>query len=157
MAGCPRGRSSPLLLRQTCNETENHKVRGLLPSLRGCKSHVSVIAFKLKGRVIGPCSELLKEKINSPSSKYFTKTSSTMTSTLVSLFGYKPDDGAGTPQAPEEPLKALPASWYRSPGMYELERRAIFSKKWILTTHKLRFGLGWLGFHLCFVSTESVT
>ncbi|KAJ5688491.1 hypothetical protein N7536_011110 [Penicillium majusculum] len=62
-----------------------------------------------------------------------------MASTLLSLFGDKPDNGAGTPQAPKEPLKALPASWYRSPGMYELERRAIFSKKWILTTHKLRF------------------
>ncbi|KAF4770627.1 hypothetical protein N7455_007570 [Penicillium solitum] len=62
-----------------------------------------------------------------------------MASTLLSLFGDKPDNGAGTPQAPKEPLKALPASWYRSPGMYELERRVIFSKKWILTTHKLRF------------------
>src|SRR6478735_4551565 len=35
--------------------------------------------------------------------------------------------------------RALPASWYRSPEVYELERRAIFAKKWILTTHKLRF------------------
>ncbi|KAF7544089.1 hypothetical protein G7Z17_g10227 [Cylindrodendrum hubeiense] len=33
---------------------------------------------------------------------------------------------------------ALPATWYTSPEMYELERRAIFSKKWLLTTHKLR-------------------
>ncbi|KAM0425792.1 hypothetical protein ACHAPT_009042 [Fusarium lateritium] len=35
--------------------------------------------------------------------------------------------------------RALPASWYRSQEVYELERRAIFSKKWILVTHKLRF------------------
>ncbi|CAG9984030.1 unnamed protein product [Clonostachys byssicola] len=35
--------------------------------------------------------------------------------------------------------RALPASWYRSQEIYELERRAIFSKKWILITHKLRF------------------
>ncbi len=34
---------------------------------------------------------------------------------------------------------ALPAAWYHSPAMYELERRAIFSKKWLLVTHKLRF------------------
>ncbi|KAK9769447.1 hypothetical protein AB5N19_03691 [Seiridium cardinale] len=36
------------------------------------------------------------------------------------------------------PVRALPASWYTSQDMYELERRAIFSKKWLLTTHKLR-------------------
>lgn len=36
------------------------------------------------------------------------------------------------------PIRALPASWYTSQEMYELERRAIFSKKWLLTTHKLR-------------------
>lgn len=38
------------------------------------------------------------------------------------------------------PLTALPASWYTSPDMFELERRAIFSRKWLLTTHKLRLG-----------------
>lgn len=36
------------------------------------------------------------------------------------------------------PSGALPASWYRSSAMYELERRAIFSKKWILLTHSIR-------------------
>ncbi|RFN53490.1 cytochrome p450 oxidoreductase [Fusarium flagelliforme] len=35
--------------------------------------------------------------------------------------------------------RALPSSWYRSNEIYELERRAIFSKKWILVSHKLRF------------------
>ena len=34
--------------------------------------------------------------------------------------------------------RGLPASWYRSPELYQLERRAIFSKRWILVTHKLR-------------------
>jgi phenylpropionate dioxygenase-like ring-hydroxylating dioxygenase large terminal subunit len=34
---------------------------------------------------------------------------------------------------------ALPSIWYRSPELYELERRAIFSRKWILVSHKLRF------------------
>jgi phenylpropionate dioxygenase-like ring-hydroxylating dioxygenase large terminal subunit len=36
-------------------------------------------------------------------------------------------------------IRALPSTWYTSQEMYELERRAIFSKKWLLTTHKLRF------------------
>ncbi|KAM5349288.1 hypothetical protein ACJ41O_005795 [Fusarium nematophilum] len=35
--------------------------------------------------------------------------------------------------------RALPAEWYKSRDIYELERRAIFSKKWILLTHKHRF------------------
>ena len=38
----------------------------------------------------------------------------------------------------KSPIRALPASWYSSVELYELERRAIFSKKWLLTTHKLR-------------------
>jgi phenylpropionate dioxygenase-like ring-hydroxylating dioxygenase large terminal subunit len=41
-------------------------------------------------------------------------------------------------ETPTEP-RALPSSWYRTPEMYELERRAIFSQKWLLVTHKLRF------------------
>ncbi|KAF2096169.1 ISP domain-containing protein [Rhizodiscina lignyota] len=32
----------------------------------------------------------------------------------------------------------LPASWYTSPDIYELERRAIYSKHWQLLTHKIR-------------------
>ena len=39
----------------------------------------------------------------------------------------------------KHPVRALPANWYTSPDMYELERRAIFSKKWLLLTHKNRF------------------
>ncbi|KAK5069120.1 hypothetical protein LTR64_008456 [Lithohypha guttulata] len=35
----------------------------------------------------------------------------------------------------KSPIRALPASWYTSQEMFELERRAIFSKKWLLTTH----------------------
>lgn len=38
----------------------------------------------------------------------------------------------------QEP-RALPASWYRRDEIYQLERRAIFSKRWLLVTHKLRF------------------
>lgn len=35
--------------------------------------------------------------------------------------------------------RGLPASWYRSPELYELERRAIFSRQWLLVTHRNRF------------------
>ncbi|KAG8532529.1 uncharacterized protein KY384_002406 [Bacidia gigantensis] len=44
--------------------------------------------------------------------------------------------------------RALPSSWYTSPEMYELERRAIFSRKWMLITHKIRLAQprDWLKF-----------
>lgn len=42
-----------------------------------------------------------------------------------------------SPSKPD-PKRGLPASWYRSPAMYQLERRAIFSQRWILITHQLR-------------------
>ena len=32
----------------------------------------------------------------------------------------------------------LPSSWYTEPVFHELERRAIFSKHWLLVTHRLR-------------------
>lgn len=45
-------------------------------------------------------------------------------------------------EAPKEPekqsVRALPANWYTSSDMYELERRAIFSRKWLIVTHSLR-------------------
>ncbi|KAI1737373.1 hypothetical protein F4680DRAFT_460435 [Xylaria scruposa] len=43
-----------------------------------------------------------------------------------------------TKNAEIKAVRALPGSWYLSQEMYELERRAIFSKKWLLTTHKIR-------------------
>ncbi|RYP83243.1 hypothetical protein DL769_001439 [Monosporascus sp. CRB-8-3] len=46
--------------------------------------------------------------------------------------------GRATPADDKTPIRALPASWYTSQEMYELERRAIFSRKWLLTTHKHR-------------------
>ncbi|PKY01819.1 phenylpropionate dioxygenase [Aspergillus campestris IBT 28561] len=36
------------------------------------------------------------------------------------------------------PERVLPASWYTSQEVYEFERRAIFSRNWLLTTHKRR-------------------
>ncbi|KAK6429332.1 hypothetical protein LTR95_014519, partial [Oleoguttula sp. CCFEE 5521] len=41
--------------------------------------------------------------------------------------------------ASKEVPRSLPASWYRGEALYELERRAIFSKDWILLTHDIRF------------------
>ncbi|WYZ42408.1 hypothetical protein EsH8_VI_000107 [Colletotrichum jinshuiense] len=49
--------------------------------------------------------------------------------------GKSPEAKSEEPQS----VRALPAIWYRSPGMYELERRAIFSRRWMLVTHKNRF------------------
>lgn len=46
--------------------------------------------------------------------------------------------GSGT-TAKEDTPRGLPASWYRSEAMYQLERRAIFSKRWMLLTHSSRF------------------
>ena len=47
-------------------------------------------------------------------------------------------------------VRALPANWYTSKEMYELERRAIFSRKWMITTHKVRLSQpgDWLKYEL---------
>lgn len=47
---------------------------------------------------------------------------------------------AGGDSANEKPMaKSLPAVVFRDAAWYELERRAIFSKCWILATHASRF------------------
>lgn len=56
---------------------------------------------------------------------------------MSSWFGFGTKPSVETEEA--QTTRALPAAWYRSPGLFELERRAIFSKKWLLVTHKLRF------------------
>ncbi|KAF5004577.1 hypothetical protein FDECE_8907 [Fusarium decemcellulare] len=55
---------------------------------------------------------------------------------MLRFLGLSSDQDANTKSVPP---RGLPASWYRSPEIYQLERRAIFSKKWILLTHTLRF------------------
>ncbi|KAL2067830.1 hypothetical protein VTL71DRAFT_15928 [Oculimacula yallundae] len=56
-------------------------------------------------------------------------------SSLLGYFGL----GGSTPASKDtSAVRALPASWYTSQEMYELERRAIFSKKWMPITHKIR-------------------
>lgn len=44
----------------------------------------------------------------------------------------------GSAESKNSPVRALPASWYNSKEMYEFERRAIFSKRWLFITHSLR-------------------
>lgn len=45
-----------------------------------------------------------------------------------------------TPVKGKEPatVRALPAEWYLSPEIFELEKRAIFFQRWLLTTHEYR-------------------
>ena len=58
---------------------------------------------------------------------------------MSSLLAYLGLGGSTSTSNDVEAVRALPASWYTSQEMYQLERRAIFSKRWLLTTHKLRF------------------
>lgn len=45
-----------------------------------------------------------------------------------------------TPASNEQTrVRALPAPWYTSEEMYNLERRAIFSRRWLFMTHSSRF------------------
>jgi len=50
----------------------------------------------------------------------------------------------------KSPVRALPSNWYSSPEMYQLERRAIFSRRWQLITHKTRLSQpgDWLKFQI---------
>ncbi|WQF88075.1 Putative aromatic-ring-hydroxylating dioxygenase, alpha subunit, rieske [2Fe-2S] iron-sulfur [Colletotrichum destructivum] len=58
---------------------------------------------------------------------------------MLKLFGLASSSPSGPkPSSSEAERRALPASWYRSEAMYELERRAIFSRQWLLLTHMLR-------------------
>lgn len=60
-----------------------------------------------------------------------------MVSSIFNYLGLGKPVPAGKPAKPT-PVRALPASWYTSEEMYELERRAIFTRKWLLITHKVR-------------------
>ena len=57
---------------------------------------------------------------------------------LKNYLGLGETEARPTP-ADNSPVRPLPASWYSSKDIHEFERRAIFSRKWLLTTHKLRF------------------
>lgn len=59
-------------------------------------------------------------------------------SLFKSFFGKAADDTTPSASDDKTTVRALPASWYTSQEMYSLERRAIFSRKWLLTTHQSR-------------------
>ena len=50
--------------------------------------------------------------------------------------------GSNAPSNPEDPkqqpVRALPASWYNTKEMYEFERRAVFANRWLFMTTTLR-------------------
>ncbi|KAI8952940.1 hypothetical protein F4801DRAFT_588566 [Xylaria longipes] len=56
----------------------------------------------------------------------------------ISGLGWLSKGFSKTKNVGNKAVRALPGSWYLSQEMYELERRAIFSKKWLLTTHRIR-------------------
>ena len=61
-----------------------------------------------------------------------------MSSIVRNFFGTAPvPEAKDEPKGPS-PIRALPSNWYTSEEMFQLERRAIFGRKWLLTTHKHR-------------------
>lgn len=72
-----------------------------------------------------------------------------MAPAILSYFTF----GFGGSSAPvEEKLtpRNIPTSWYSSREAYDLERRALFSRRWLLVTHKLRLNQPgeWVRFNL---------
>jgi phenylpropionate dioxygenase-like ring-hydroxylating dioxygenase large terminal subunit len=58
-------------------------------------------------------------------------------SSLLGYFSFDRKKTAGSAPIREKPVRALPASWYTAPEVFELECRAIFSSRWLLLTSKL--------------------
>lgn len=72
-----------------------------------------------------------------------------MATAVLSYLGGLAGYGSSKP-AEKAPIRALPSGWYTSHEMYELERRAIFSRRWQLITHKIRIPNAgdWLNFEV---------
>jgi phenylpropionate dioxygenase-like ring-hydroxylating dioxygenase large terminal subunit len=63
----------------------------------------------------------------------------TMTSYLQYLGFGNPKSASLDPSVPKQrPVRAIPASWYLAPEIFQLERRAIFSRRWLFMTHESR-------------------
>jgi phenylpropionate dioxygenase-like ring-hydroxylating dioxygenase large terminal subunit len=60
-----------------------------------------------------------------------------MATAIYNYLGFGRSTSPTTNEGPET-IRALPANWYTSSEMYELERRAIFSRKWLILTHEVR-------------------
>jgi phenylpropionate dioxygenase-like ring-hydroxylating dioxygenase large terminal subunit len=78
-----------------------------------------------------------------------------MVGSLLGYLGFRGSRAAVAPQTKElpakvQPVRALPANWYTSEEMYQLERRAIFSRRWLLITHnsRLRKSGDWLHYDI---------
>lgn len=56
-----------------------------------------------------------------------------------SLLGYLGFGGSTASPPEKKAVRALPGNWYTSEEMYQLERRAIFSRRWLIITHTSRF------------------
>ncbi|KAG8624662.1 hypothetical protein KVT40_007729 [Elsinoe batatas] len=60
--------------------------------------------------------------------------------------------GASAPEAATQPAptRALPGSWYTAPEMYQLERRAIFSRRWMFltTSSRIKEAGEWLRYNI---------
>lgn len=73
----------------------------------------------------------------------YLQTMLAMVGTLLSYLGF---GGAAIASAKDktdmQPVRALPANWYTSEDMYQLERRAIFRRRWLLMTHQSRLKNG---------------
>ncbi|KAL5117567.1 hypothetical protein ACEQ8H_004460 [Pleosporales sp. CAS-2024a] len=61
-----------------------------------------------------------------------------MSTGLLHYFTFGASDAKDATSVKEVPVRALPASWYTSQAMYQMERRAIFSRRWLLMTHSSR-------------------
>ena len=61
----------------------------------------------------------------------------TMVGSLLSYIGLGGSAPASSPSE-NSAVRALPGNWYTSEEMYQLERRAIFSRRWLILTHKSR-------------------
>lgn len=62
-----------------------------------------------------------------------------MATSMMHYFGFGSNASpSAKDEVKNEPVRALPSSWYTSREMYELERRAIFSRRWIFLTHSSR-------------------
>ena len=57
---------------------------------------------------------------------------------LLGYFSFDAKKPAGEETGKQKPVRALPASWYTSPLMYDFERRAVFADRWLFMTSTLR-------------------
>ena len=77
--------------------------------------------------------------LSSPFSLFYYFSSVVFASMAYALLSYFRSAGVIASNAElDQPTRALPSNWYTSKEMYELERRAIFSRKWLLLTHRNR-------------------